>query len=99
MSTRHRDPQASNLERENERLCRELAAKDRQIRRQAEEIAEQRAAQTELHQLLQAAFLRWTGKATRASGAGERRADGRWVDSPAIAERIGLPRSGTSSTR
>src|ERR1039457_3645360 len=47
MSARHRDPQASNLERENERLCRELAAKDRQIRRQAEEIAEQQTADLE----------------------------------------------------
>src|SRR5260370_15750016 len=41
MSARHRDPQASNLELENERLRRELAAKDQQIRRQAEEIAKQ----------------------------------------------------------
>src|SRR6266852_8380457 len=41
MSTRHRDPQASDLERENERLRRELADKDQQIRRQAEEIAQQ----------------------------------------------------------
>src|SRR6266568_693211 len=41
MSARHRDPQASNLELENERLRRELAAKDQQIRRQAEEIARQ----------------------------------------------------------
>ncbi len=41
MSARHRDPQASNLELENERLRRELAAKDQQICRQAEEIARQ----------------------------------------------------------
>ena len=41
MSTRHRDPQASDLEREIERLRRELADKDQQIRRQAEEIAQQ----------------------------------------------------------
>jgi hypothetical protein len=41
MSARHRDPQVSNLERENERLRRELASKDQQIRRQAEEIAKQ----------------------------------------------------------
>lgn len=41
MSARHRDPQASNLEVENERLRRELASKDQQIRRQAEEIARQ----------------------------------------------------------
>ena len=42
MSARHRDPQASDLERENERLRRELADKEQQIRRQAEQIAEQR---------------------------------------------------------
>jgi hypothetical protein len=41
MSARHRDPQASNLEREIERLRRELADKDQQISRQAEEIAKQ----------------------------------------------------------
>jgi transposase len=41
MSARHRDPQASDLERENERLRQELAARDQQIRRQAEEIARQ----------------------------------------------------------
>ena len=41
MSARHRDPQARSLELENERLRRELVAKDQQIRRQAEEIARQ----------------------------------------------------------
>ena len=41
MSERHRDRQASSLERENERLRRELADKDEQIRRQAKEIAQQ----------------------------------------------------------
>src|SRR5947208_249927 len=41
MSAQHRDPQASNQELENERLRRELAAKDQQICRQAEEIARQ----------------------------------------------------------
>jgi transposase len=41
MRARHRDPQASNLEREIERLRRELADKDQQISRQAEEIAKQ----------------------------------------------------------
>jgi transposase len=41
MRARHRDPQASDLERENERLRRELADKDQQILRQAEEIAKQ----------------------------------------------------------
>jgi transposase len=41
MSGRHRDQQASDLERENERLRRELSDKDQQICRQAEEIAQQ----------------------------------------------------------
>jgi transposase len=41
MSARRHDPLASNLERENERLRRELADKDQQIRRQAEEITKQ----------------------------------------------------------
>ena len=41
MSARHRDPQASPLEREIERLRQELADKDQQISRQAEEIAKQ----------------------------------------------------------
>src|SRR5215471_8103753 len=41
MSAQHRDPRASDLERENERLRRKLADKDEQIRRQAEQIAEQ----------------------------------------------------------
>jgi transposase len=41
MGARHRNPQTSNLERENERLRRELADKDEQIRRQADEIAKQ----------------------------------------------------------
>ena len=41
MSARHRDPQASDLQRENERLRRELADKVQEIRRQAEEIAQQ----------------------------------------------------------
>jgi hypothetical protein len=42
MSARHRDPRASDLERENERLRRELVDKDEQIRRQVEQIAEQK---------------------------------------------------------
>jgi len=41
MSAQHRDPQASDLEGEIERLRQELADKDQQIRRQAEEIAKQ----------------------------------------------------------
>jgi len=41
MSAWHRDIQASGLEREIERLRRELADKDQQIRRQTEEIAKQ----------------------------------------------------------
>ena len=41
MSARHRGPQASDLEGENERLRGELADKDQQILRQAEEIAKQ----------------------------------------------------------
>jgi hypothetical protein len=42
MSARHRDPRASDLERENERLRRELADREQQIHRQAEQIAEQK---------------------------------------------------------
>lgn len=42
MSARHHHPQASNLERENERLRRELSDREQQIRRQAEQIAEQK---------------------------------------------------------
>src|SRR5712664_1017121 len=42
MSARQRGPQASDLERENERLRRELADREQQIRRQAEQIAEQK---------------------------------------------------------
>ena len=42
MSARHRNPQASKLERENERLRRELVDREQQIRRQAEQIAEQK---------------------------------------------------------
>jgi transposase len=41
MGARHRNPQASDLQQENERLRRELANKDRQIQHQAEQIAEQ----------------------------------------------------------
>jgi transposase len=41
MSARHRDQQASDLERENERLRRELADKDRQIQKLAERVSEQ----------------------------------------------------------
>jgi transposase len=41
MSARHHGPQPSELERENERLRRELADKDQQIHRQAKEIAKQ----------------------------------------------------------
>src|SRR5579862_503210 len=41
MSARHRHPQTSDLQRENERLRRELADKDRRLQRQAKEIAEQ----------------------------------------------------------
>ena len=42
MSARHRDLRASDLERENERLRRELAEREQQVHRQAEEIAEQK---------------------------------------------------------
>ncbi len=42
MSARQCDPQASNLERENERLRRKLAEREQQLHRQAEEIAEQK---------------------------------------------------------
>ena len=41
MGARHRDQQASDLERENERLRRELADKDRQIQKLAEQVSEQ----------------------------------------------------------
>ena len=41
MSGRHRDQQARDLERENERLRRELADKDRQIQKLAEQVSEQ----------------------------------------------------------
>jgi len=41
MNARHRDPHASDLERENERLRRELADKDRQIQKLAEQVSEQ----------------------------------------------------------
>jgi hypothetical protein len=42
MNARHRDPQASDLQEENERLRRELADREQQIRRQAEQINEQK---------------------------------------------------------
>lgn len=42
MNARHRNPLASDLERENERLRRELADREEQIRRQAEQITEQK---------------------------------------------------------
>ncbi len=42
MSARHRDPTASNLERENKRLRRELSDREQQLHRQAEQIAEQK---------------------------------------------------------
>ena len=42
MNVRHRDPQASYLQEENERLRRELADREQQIRRQAEQIKEQK---------------------------------------------------------
>jgi transposase len=42
MSAGHRNPQPSDLERENERLRRELADRDQRLRRQAEEIAKQK---------------------------------------------------------
>ena len=41
MNARHRDPQAGDLERENERLRRELAEREQQVRQQADQIAEQ----------------------------------------------------------
>jgi hypothetical protein len=41
MNARHRNPQASDLERENGRLRRELAEREQQIRQQADQIAEQ----------------------------------------------------------
>jgi septal ring factor EnvC (AmiA/AmiB activator) len=41
MNARHRDLQASDLERENERLGRELADREQQIRQQADQTAEQ----------------------------------------------------------
>ena len=41
MSARNRNPRANSLEQENERLRRELANKDEQIRRQVEEIVRQ----------------------------------------------------------
>ena len=41
MNARHRDPQASDLERENERLRRELSDREQQIRQQADQIADQ----------------------------------------------------------
>jgi len=42
MNARHRDPQASDLEREIEHLRQELADRDQEVRRQAEQIAEQK---------------------------------------------------------
>ena len=41
MNARHRDPQAGDLERENEQLRGELADREQQIRQQADQIAEQ----------------------------------------------------------
>jgi hypothetical protein len=41
MNARQRDPQAGDLERENEQLRRELADKEQQVRQQADQIAEQ----------------------------------------------------------
>ena len=41
MNGRHRDPQASDLELENERLRRELADREQQVRQQADQAAEQ----------------------------------------------------------
>ena len=41
MAPRHRDPQAGDLERENEQLRRELADREQQVRQQADQIAEQ----------------------------------------------------------
>jgi transposase len=41
MSARHRDQQASDLSRENERLRQEIADKDQQIHRLAEQVSEQ----------------------------------------------------------
>ena len=41
MNGRHRDPQAGDLELENERLRRELADREQQVRQQADQIAEQ----------------------------------------------------------
>src|SRR5580692_4536044 len=40
MNARHRDPQAGDLERENEQLRRELADKEQQVRQQADQIAD-----------------------------------------------------------
>ena len=48
MNARHRDPQASDLERENERLRRELADREQEIRQQADQIADQHARNGEL---------------------------------------------------
>jgi predicted RNase H-like nuclease (RuvC/YqgF family) len=41
MSAQHRGRQASDLERDNEQLRRELADKDRQIQKLAEQVSEQ----------------------------------------------------------
>ena len=52
MSPQHRDPQARDLEGENERLRRKLLEKEQLIRRQAEQIAEQRKQIADLERQL-----------------------------------------------
>ena len=52
MSARHRDTQTSDLERENKRLRQELAHKEEEIRKLAEEVDEQRKQIADLERQL-----------------------------------------------
>jgi len=52
MSARHRDQQANDLSRENERLRQELADKDQQIHRLAEQVSEQQKQIADLERQL-----------------------------------------------
>jgi hypothetical protein len=104
MSARHRDPQAGDLQRENERLRRELADKVQEIRRQAEEIAQQQQQIADAERQIadlerQLALCKQNSTNSSKPPSSDGLAGEEWADSLAIAERIGPRCPPKESTR
>jgi chromosome segregation ATPase len=107
MNARHSDPQASDLEQENERLRRELSDREQQIRQQAEQIAEQKQqiadAEKQIVDLERQLALRKqnstnSSKPPSSDGlAGEQRERGRRKKSPAEGGWTTRPSRGASA--